>query len=238
MSVIASLVSYWSLDETSGLALDAHGANPLSNNNSVGAGTGIVSGDRVFTAASAQYFSHADNADLSTGDIDFSFNLWFKVASLVDAQILAKDDNSVREYGAYTDSGGNAYFFVFGPSSEFAQAASTYSTGVWVNLACGHSSVDNVIWIAVNAGTPVTAAHTPGVRDGAAVFALAARSDGALFLSGELDQVGFWKRDIRSDLTWLYNAGAGRSYAALVAEAGGGASTTDGKILIAPVGFA
>ena len=76
MSLLTNLISYWKLDEASGDALDAHGANPLTQTGSVGTAAGKVGTARDFSALTGAYFSHADNVDLSTGDIDFTIACW------------------------------------------------------------------------------------------------------------------------------------------------------------------
>src|SRR5262245_58597574 len=83
MSLLDSLVSYWKLDEASGNALDAHGSNNLTEGGTggVGTATGKINGGRDFESADSDIFTLADNADLSTGEIDFSFSLWYKPES-------------------------------------------------------------------------------------------------------------------------------------------------------------
>ena len=79
MSLLTDLVSYWKLDEASGDALDSHGTNNLTVNGSIGTAAGKIGSARdLESSGSDQYFSLADNASLSTGDIDFSVAGWVK----------------------------------------------------------------------------------------------------------------------------------------------------------------
>lgn len=72
------LISYWKLDETSGNAVDAHGSNTLTDENTVGSAVGKVLTGRSFVAANSERLSIPSNATLQTGDVDFSISLWIK----------------------------------------------------------------------------------------------------------------------------------------------------------------
>lgn len=235
MAVIDNLMAYWSLEESSGTAVDAHDDNDLSETVGVGTGTGKVGNARDFERASEGMLSIADNADLSTGDIDFSMACWVNLESMPASgqfRLMDKygDEGSEREFALLWYQSGNRFEIVVSDdgtgNTTFLDDTSglTFSTSTWYFVACGHSASANEIWISINAqGTPGTTAHSTGVRNGTAAFALGARSDnGAHWFDGLIDEAGFWKRDIRSDLSWLYNSGSGRSYADIVAEAGGG----------------
>lgn len=230
MAVITSLISYWSLDEASGNALDAHGSNPLTDVVGVSAGTGVVAGARSYVSASA-YFTHADNADLSAGDTDFSFQAWVKLTDkLASRVILRKWDGGGTEYIFWYDfnvltsdrfslavrSGGGTLTHVE------ANTLGSPSTGTWYLVHGWHDSVNNLIGISVNAGTADTNAHSAGVADTSAVFDMG-HSEGTSNedMVGLIDEAAMWRKVLSStERTWLYNAGAGRSYADLVAEAG------------------
>lgn len=224
MAVIDDLVSYWSLDEASGNALDAHGTNELTDTNTVGAATGKVGGARDFTPANSEYFTRASNASLQTGDIDFSFAGWVRFDSVNEwPVVIGKDDSTTREYFLARHNTLGVFYaqvFINSTTASYVEWGSAANTATWYFVAFGHNATANDAWISVNAGTPVTQAWTSGVLATAAVFRIGARGDATNFIDGLIDEVGFWKRDIRSDLSWLYNAGNGRSYADIVAEAG------------------
>lgn len=216
------------MNEASGDALDAHGGIDFTDNGSVGSGTGIVSGARDFESAVSQWFSHADSASLSTGDIDFSFEVWVNFESVVGTNtFIRKWDGSGTEYIFWFDGGNfvsNRLLLAVrsGGGTITYVAETTYgvpSTGVWIQVCAGHSATADEIWITANAGTPLTAAHSSGVSDTGGAVAIGQDGAGHETLDGLLDNVRFWKRDIRSDVSWLYNSGNGRSYADIVAEA-------------------
>lgn len=229
MSVITSLVGYWAQNEASGNALDSHGSNTLTETNGpIAATTGKVSGARDFEAGSTQYFSHANNSDFQVGDIDFSWAGWIQFESTgTTIDWINKWDFNIlsNEYLLRYDPSGPALrFFVSSNGQDsgnaFIDTAFTPVVGTWYFVACGHSASANELWISYNAGTPVVGSgYTAGVWVGTSAFYMGALNGVTFYHDGLLDEWGFWKRDIRSDLSWLCNSVNGRSYADIVAEA-------------------
>jgi hypothetical protein len=220
MSLLTNLISYWPMDEASGNALDAHGSNPLTDNGTVGSAAGKVGGARSLAAASEEFFSHADNADLSTGNVDFAFAGWFNLASAAsESTILGKAVTSNAQgidYQLFV-SGGTLTWRVT-PDGDYANrtqvSAGSIATGTWYHFVAWHDSVADVIGLAVNAGTPATAAHTTGVFDGTGLFTIGDLSGFVSRLDGLIDEVGLWKGRILTaqERTDLYNGGAGLAY--------------------------
>lgn len=219
MALADNMTAYWSLDEASGNAIDAHAANDLTDNNTVGSATGLVGNARDFEADNSEDFSIADNADLSAGDIDFSFSLWFKTEGVefVVRAMLYKGDGGQYEYLLMRGGGGGISFSVcsaagFANETTVNSTASIFDTN-WHHVACGHDSVNNLIWIQVDDETRVTQAYSHGCYDSTKSFILGSQA-GIRFWDGLLDECGFWKRTLTTaEVTELYNAGAGRDYA-------------------------
>lgn len=246
MALTDNLISHWSLEESSGAALDDHGSNDLDDNATVETTTGKVGNARNFASASAEHFSHSDNADLSTGDIDFTVALWLNLASKPASSFLTAigkyDISADHEYGLTYDT--SADRLIWGVSANgsadvnvTASTAGALSTGTWYFVVAWHDSANNQIGIQVNNGTADTASHSGGVFDGTAFFIIGALQGGNNW-DGPIDQVGFWKRLLTSEeKTWLHNSGAGRSYAEIVAGMAADPSRDDGAILIAPIGY-
>jgi hypothetical protein len=214
-----SLIAYWSLDEASGNALDSHGSNDLTDNNTVGSATGKVGNARDFEQGNEENFSRADNTDLSTGDIDFTFNVWVKLESKAGGNIVvAKWDAGQFEFElfyAIADDNWRWLLSFDGSNQKIIESAnnSAPATGVWQMLTVWHDSVNNVGGIAINAGTPVTSSHTTGVRDGTSAFRVGMLTGSSNAFDGLIDELGFWKRVLTSaERTELYNNGSGRDY--------------------------
>ncbi len=224
MSVITSLVSYWSLEEASGTRNDSHGTSHLTDNNTVGSATGLVGTAADFEQDNSEYLSIADNVGLSTGDIDFSFAGWVYLETNVGFPVLfSKGPAGVnREY---------VFYLAFGVPQWEATGTiawgSSLSNGAWYHVVVWHTATTgspaNQLGIVINNGTPVTGSTTGSGLDGSDDFQLGAANSQSLYWDGLVDEFGFWKKVLTpTEITWLYNSGAGRSYADIVAEAGGG----------------
>jgi hypothetical protein len=221
MALIDNLISYWKLDEASGNALDAHGANALTETSgTIASAAGKIGNARDFEATGdTEYFEIADNADLSTGDVDFAFQCW------INAESVGANRRIAGKWG----SAGNLEWLLLVTSSDLVRfqvsndgtasvsvEASTHGAIVaatWYHVACWHDSVNNQIGVAVNAGTPNTTAHSTGVFDSATAFTLGA-ANATQHWDGLLDEAAFWKGRILTsqERTDLYNGGAGLAY--------------------------
>jgi len=83
-----------------------------------------------------------------------------------------------------------------------------------------YDAAANLIGCSGNNGTLDQTAQSTGCYDGSAGFSLGRQYDTTSPLGGRLDCVGIWRRKLTSaERTFLYNNGAGRSYAMI---AGGG----------------
>lgn len=194
--LLTGLVSYWPLTSN---ANDVHGSNNLTNNNSVtfGAGGADFNG-------SSQSLSHADNADLSTGDIDFTLALKVRFDTNPGCIMIGKwnGDGSNSEYVLSYDQLATLRFeFIVrkaddsGSSWVEANSLGAPSIGVDYTIIAWHDASANTINIQVDGGTVDSVSYSAGVRDGGAAFTLGAYSLGlAGFLDGKLKDVGLWKK--------------------------------------------
>ncbi len=247
MAVITNLLNYWSLDEASGDALPAHGSMTLTDTNTVGAASGKVSGARDFEADNVEYFSHTDHADLSAGDTDFTFQAWVNLESKSLGSntrvIFRKWDGAGTEYILWYDAGTLAtdrFSWVVRGSGTLshveANVLGSPSIATWYLIHAWHDSVNNEIGIAVNAGTADTTAHSAGVDDTAAVFYIGHEDGASDEWDGLLDECAMWRKVLTSaERTWLYNSGAGRSYADIVAESSGYTPAAGALVFTGPI---
>lgn len=214
MSLLDDLISHWKLNEASGTRADAHGSNDLTDNNTVGVGTGKLDNAADFERDTSEYLSITDNADLSTGDVDFTVAGWvkFETAGATNVGVMGKWAQPVREYGIDIASG-KFRWIVSHDSTNAVVATDTTSvtTGVWYFVVAWHDAANNQIGISVNDNTPTTVSHSSGVHNGAAEFRLG-RFD-ATHMDGLLDSWSFWKRVLTAaERTALYNGGDGLDY--------------------------
>jgi hypothetical protein len=230
MALSDNLVAYWSLDEASGNAIDAHDDNDLTETSgTIAATTGKVSGCRDFEAGDTEYFAIAHNADLSTGDINFTFAAWVNPESLVTFPIILGKGWGTSDVGAQyamfydTDAGKFAFGVAFNTTSSLLVRSFEFgggSAGNWYFVVGWHDADNNQIGISVNAVTADLEAHSAGVHSGGTeLFSIGASVPQALYWDGLIDEVGFWKRVLTSEeRTELYNSGNGRDYAYIISS--------------------
>jgi len=216
-----SLVGYWKLDEASGNALDSLGSNTLTDTNTVTSATGLVySTARSFASASSEYLNIADNAALSTGDIDFWFSGWFYLNSSPNTSgydILGKwDVASNSEYFLELYTATSQVHFRWGVSSNGTSATGdldnieTVANTTWHFFACWHDSVANQTGYRLNSQTR-TLSYSAGVRDGTSAFTIG-RAITTRYFDGRIGPVMMGKGYIPTsdELDFLYNNGLGR----------------------------
>ncbi len=216
--LLANLIGYWGLDEAGGAndALDKHtNALTLAQTGSPGSAAGLVyAGARV--TANGKYFARNSEALLQTGDIDVTVAAWIYPTSIsAEAAILSKWGGTANEYLLeFNPTTSNKLTWAAGGSVNIAFSA----LNQWSLVVCWHDSVNNLVGISVNAGTPETAAHTTGINSSNGVFRIGAIQSALIPFAGRVGPVVMWKRVLSpTDRTALYNAGAGLTYAAFTA---------------------
>lgn len=229
MALTDNLISFWELEEASGTREDAHGANDLTEVGAVANAAGKVGNAVDFEFTDSLYLSRSDNADLSVGDIDFTWACWVNAESFqaaADQYIFIKgNEGTIEYYLRVSGSGIEVKFGVYGSSGFGNQGAAGInaflSTGTWYFIVGWHDATADTVNIQINNGTPTSVAHSAGAHDGAATFYLGDYATGGTRnWDGLVDQLAFWKRVLTSDeRTTLYNSGAGMAYADI---AGGG----------------
>jgi hypothetical protein len=229
MALTDNLIAFWELEEASGTRNDAHSTNHLTDTNTVTQATGKVGNAGQFTAANTEYLTLADNAAMSTGDIDYTFAGWAYLDNKSTFRIVLSKwgvgAGTNQEYQIRYSSSLDRYQFVIGGTSTVntvdADNLGSPSVAAWYFIAAWHDSVANQIGISINAGTANTQAWTEGSVDSSYQFELGHGTQVGFPFDGRLDQWGFWKRVLTgAERTALYNGGSGLSYAAM----GGGAS--------------
>lgn len=242
MALLDNLVVFYDLDEASGDAIDAHSTHDMTQNGTIGS----ASSARVFEAANSEYFNIASFADIQFGNVDFSGIAWVKRASIGTLHVVLGKDidtpGSARDFGL--DIGGGSAntprFYITGGGANVSWSAALTDTSGFHMIAFGHDAEDDVVWINMDNGTTVTDPTSGTAPDSSASspFRIGARAFSGFenYFDGSIKLVGLWARDIRADISTLYNGGSGLTYTQM--GGGGGSSTTDGKILIRPSGFA
>ncbi len=222
--LLTNLVAYWGLDEAAGAnnALDKHSNGlTLTHANSPGSTAGLVyAGARTLSGAN-QYFNRASETLLQVGDIDATWAAWVYVTNVGALRpIIAKDDTSTREYSVLIETDRRIRLLIFSGAGSAGRvdfnSVGTVTLNAWSFVVAWHDSVNNLIGISVDNGTPTTAARTTGIYAGAAPFRIGSLASNMYI--GTIGPVAMWKRVLSStDITALYAAGAGLAYSAFTA---------------------
>jgi hypothetical protein len=225
MSLTDSLSAYWKLDEASGTREDSHGANDLTDNNTVGSTTGKLNTAGSFIAANSEYLSIADNATLSFDPATpFTFSAWVYLQSKVVDRTIGGSWNFAgadRSFIVYYQSSSDRFRFEISADGSTsgvsinADSLGSPATGTWYFVVAWHDYLGGFIAIQVNNGTVDQASWLGGTRNTASPFILGANGTGTgAFWNGRIDEVGYWVGDIltASERTQLYNGGAGLAY--------------------------
>lgn len=236
-AITDDLKAHWKLNEASGTRSDSHASNDLTDNNTVTQATGKIGDAAQFTSANSEYLDIADNADLSTGDIDFSVAFWF----YLDTQANMVFANKNTEWTArLQNTAGNWYaeFYIgdSGPGKVKATTAGSLSTVTWYFYYAYHDAAGNEIGISINDGTVDTVSTTGAPSDQATAFTMGSQAGGGGdFVNGRMDSFSFWKRKLTgTEVTDLYNGGSGFDYPFTTAAA----KRSFGVIIYAiPAGF-
>lgn len=225
-----NLVAWWSLDETGGVRNDSHGANHLTDNNTVTSVTGKHGNAADFVSAQSEYLSVADNVSLSAGNVDYTICGWIYLKNKSDNHRFASkwtagtNNRSWQlSYSTILDT------FSFQISSNGTDVVSIWATNfgspsisTWYFICAWHDATADTINIQVNNGKTNSAAHSAGMYDDNGAFLIGASfvSPSTVYTDMYIDEVLIAKRIYTADeRSWLYNDGAGRSYSNLIPTA-------------------
>jgi len=204
------LVSFWKLDEASGTRYDAFGSNDLTDNNTVGQGTGNVYANAAdFVAANAEYLNSASS------NFDFVDEMtvcaWIKIDaySSTGNWIINKRGNTTDGWHlTCINSDGKVYFAVQPDSgAEFITSSSTLSTGSWYFI---HGQITGTTfklgvggtWENTSTYSGTLSSSSNDLRVGTASWI----EDLSLRHDGLIEAVGIWNRALSdAEITALAN---------------------------------
>jgi hypothetical protein len=215
-----NIISYWSMDETSGVRYDGltscgGSGCDLSDTNTVGYATGKIGNAASFDSDNNEYFTHADHDDLSLGS-SFSFAGWVNPSSVSGDQIFfTRDDAGATRDFAVRTSGSNLYFVVYdgGSTPICAAFVGTITANAWNFVAATYDESTDTCSVSINAGTQNQNNDYSGTGDTSnsnLAIHVGVRQDGYGEFDGLLDEWGFWKRALSTtEIGYLYNGSAG-----------------------------
>lgn len=225
---LTNLVSWWKMEETSGVRYDAHGSMDLSQNGTIGYRTGIKNNAADFPASNGYELYHADHADLRFGDFDFTIAGWVKFDLFTGSRfVISKHDGTNFSYTIYFTSYDNSiYWAIDGPAGGNTTTSNIIdivnALGEWIFCIFSYDATNDEYWIRFQNGTgfPKFTNRYPDSSAAASEnFALGCRalSDATSRLNGGIDELAIYKRLLTAaEQEWLFNDGAGRTYTDLL----------------------
>jgi len=221
-TLLDDLVSWWSMDETSGTRADAHGSNDLTETNTVGYVTGKVSNAAQTIAANDEELTKTSASGLNGGDRDFTVAMWLRLDDDPNSSFIKMGqvhdsnfgDTDWRLHISFTDI---ATFGVVATSTEQTIGATSFGTlseDVWYFIVMWHDAGANTLNIQINDGTVDTnSSFTTPTHQTLATSLVMGQAWGVIATSASYDELGFWSRVLTTqERTDLYNSGNGIGY--------------------------
>lgn len=215
------VVSCWKLDESSGNATDSVGSNTLTNVNTVTYSAGKINNGANLVSASSQRLTAGNVFQWQKGQA-VSISLWVKLASTGNNSIFLSNrvDSTISGWEAGILSTGKLRFLLSNATSDGytdttadpGLSSGTFYHIVFTTSNFGVPSTYKIYVDAVSKALDAGSTHDGGTNTYVGgVFQVGARYvSPALFLNGELDEVGIWERELTStEVDQLYNSGAG-----------------------------
>jgi len=216
-----NLVSYWDMEEASGVRIDRHGTNHLSDIATVTQATGKLGNAGQFTSANSEQLDISDNASLSiTGDL--SVSVWAYFDSLKNCMIVSKrDDASTRSYTFTYEYGSTELQFIIssdGTSGDETTGAVTWTPtlSTWYHIVCIYraSSGEVDFYIDGSQQGSTQGSLNTSIADTSADFNVGANGTSGDYMNGRFDELALWSKELTSgEVTALYNSGTPLPYA-------------------------
>jgi len=211
------LVSWWTMEETSGTRLDSHGSNDLTDNNTVLYGTGIIGNGADFESANTEYLSKSSPSGVPLNDLPRAFSAWVKLESLPATDSFRQ----IIGYGTHAENQ-KQEFVVANLSSVYTLRSDYYgggqgstpfspSTATWYHFVMSYDGTTITFY---KDGSALGTASGHDYANTASLLHIGAFLNGTeQLMDGIVDEVAIWSRDLSSDeVTELYNGGAGVTY--------------------------
>ena len=224
-SILAKLTSWWEMDENSGSRLDSKGINNLTVNGTVSTATGVRgAGDVAAAFAGFGALTIASNTSIQvpSGGGDHCIFGWVYLTSNIGAEFfVAKTNASGSSSVEYAFSmQGEIYYAQNGGSSYYNASQSAPTAGTWNFVVMWRDASDGKVRMQINDGAVNVSASSSNPSPNTYDLAFGRNgSSPSEYLTGRLQRWGWIKGATLTadERAWLYNSGAGRTYAELTA---------------------
>jgi hypothetical protein len=211
-----NLLSYWNLDEVSGVRYDSvvASANDLTDINTVGSATGINNLAASFVEASSEYFTR----DAFTGPPDdFTISLWHKVDTTlaINPRIFVSEPSAnLERFSIRWINGARVYRCTVSSGIVATIDSASVAAGTnWHQVVLAYDSSTRKMTVYVDNGTGILSTALAAARLNT-VARLYVGSDNIFgYHTGLMDEAGIWSRVLTAqERTDLWASGAGLFY--------------------------
>jgi hypothetical protein len=207
--LLTGLLSFWELDETSGVRDDAHGSINLTPNTSVGYATGFIGNSASFAntwLTSGHTYSLATNG--------FSVSTWVNGIPTNLGAAASQWQFGEGFLIGLQQSESDWFRFIIGDEPNYYIMEHPYSVG-WHHIVGTYDPTIGTAKLYVDGVLRTTVTDIPSITlDGTANFKMGTIDNGGEFTySGLVDSTGLWGRPLTApEVTALYNSGSGLPY--------------------------
>ncbi len=239
------LVSVWEM-ESGAIGIDSHGSNNLTDNNTVGEGTGKQGGCGDFELANSEHLSISD-ASQSGLDItgDLTLACWVKFESDVSTHIIGKRNGQLeatgRGYVLYKDGNTSTSLDINisdGSTATWKYVTWSPSLATWYHIAVVYTASAGSAKFYVNGaqqGATQTGLPT-SIHNNSQRFTIGADADTSIpggYMDGLIDQACVWAAALTdANISTLYNSGSGIAYS----DGGGGPTVSNQYLTMVGIG--
>ena len=216
-----NLVSHWKLDETSGTREDAHGSNDLTDNNTVGYGTGKQGNCADFEENDSEYLSRA-SASMSGAtftDSAWSINMWIYPETVTNNGLFAKFSGSSGYSGMMCGFNTNWIQCFADPNNSDRDinfnGGTTFANGEWAMVTITFESTYCRLYKNGSLAHTVYGLPAGALSSNSIPFVLGATYWTSVqnHWDGLIDEVSYWSRKLSdAEVTAIYNSGNGLPY--------------------------
>lgn len=224
-TLLVDLVSWWSLDEATGIRFDAHDSNDLADINTVTQAVGKIANAGQFVHANSEYLSKASPTGLNGGQVrDFTIAGWVYMDTNDGRRMIIGMTRgpSGDEYDytiSYRGDNTEKFRLTMGTEQAFFRTiettnASAIPVDTWHYFIGSYEVATREMKISLD-NTDEGSITLVGTaqNDGNEFFIGRNNSSGTLYMDGRVDEVAFWGRLLTTDeKAELYNSGDGIGY--------------------------
>jgi hypothetical protein len=212
-TLTTNLVSYYKLEDVN----DFFSSNNLTNNGSVGFGSGKVNNAAILNNPPSKYFSKSSPAGVPTGNHDLSISGWVyhlaNQSSGIPGFLTFGTESNYQMAGfGFGAPGANGLYWL-GYNND-ANTTWNYSTGVWYMVTATYTAATKTVQFYVNGAAQGSGLVLPNTPNFGSVFLEigAQRPGNIVGLNAYVDEIGLWSKVLSStEISDLYNGGAGQT---------------------------